>query len=60
MRRILIENARRKRAARHGGGQQRVELQELSLTTATKDDERLAVDDALVEFAGWTRRKPSW
>src|SRR5713226_2729392 len=31
MRRILIENARRKRRLRHGGGQQRVGLEEADL-----------------------------
>src|SRR5438445_3955714 len=33
MRRILIDRARRKHAARHGGGQQRVDLQEMDLAT---------------------------
>jgi RNA polymerase sigma factor (TIGR02999 family) len=51
MRRILIENARRKQAARHGGGQQRVDIEVLNLAVETKDDELLAVDDALDEFA---------
>ena len=31
MRRILVENARRKRALRHGGGQERVDLASLEL-----------------------------
>src|ERR1041384_2955640 len=31
MRRILIENARRKRAARHGGGQARFDIAELEI-----------------------------
>ena len=31
MRRILVENARRKRALRHGGGQERVNLASLEL-----------------------------
>src|ERR1019366_4050496 len=30
MRRILVDNARRKRAQRHGGGQQRLELPDLA------------------------------
>src|SRR5882757_9415865 len=33
MRRILIDRARRKLAARHGGGQQRVEIQEDDLSS---------------------------
>ena len=51
MRRILIETARRKKAARHGGGQQRVDFEVLNLAAPTKDDELLAVDNALDEFA---------
>jgi hypothetical protein len=31
MRRILIDNARRKSALRHGGGQQRLDIQEIEI-----------------------------
>src|ERR1041384_857877 len=51
MRRILIENARRKRALRHGGGQQRVELEHAELASVTDDDQLLAVNDALDKLA---------
>lgn len=51
MRRILINNARRKRALRHGGGQQRVDIDALEVATASKDDEMLAVDEALEKLA---------
>src|SRR5512141_3115592 len=34
MRRILVDNARRKRAERHGGGQQRVEMPDLTSAVA--------------------------
>ena len=47
MRRILIDNARRKRAARHGGGQARMDISEIELATAAKDDELMAVSEAL-------------
>jgi RNA polymerase sigma factor (TIGR02999 family) len=47
MRRILIDRARHKRAARHGGGQQRVDIQEVDLTSPADDDQLLAVSDAL-------------
>jgi DNA-directed RNA polymerase specialized sigma24 family protein len=47
MRRILIDRARRKRAVRHGGGQARLDIQELEIPAATKDDELLAVSEAL-------------
>ncbi|NOS71584.1 MAG: sigma-70 family RNA polymerase sigma factor [Verrucomicrobia bacterium] len=51
MRRILIDRARRKRAVRHGGDQQRVELQEMDLASPTDDDQLLAVSEALDKLA---------
>ncbi len=47
MRRILIDKARRKRAVRHGGDQQRVELEDVVASAPGDDDELLAVNDAL-------------
>jgi len=59
MRRILIENARRKRAARHGGGLQRTELapDELPITGGAPDEELLAVHEALDALAAHDPRK---
>jgi hypothetical protein len=51
MRRILIENARRKRAVRHGGGQQRLDVQEIEIPADLKEDQLLALDDALEKLA---------
>jgi RNA polymerase sigma factor (TIGR02999 family) len=51
MRRILINNARRRLARRHGGGQQRLDIYELEIAAAPKDDEMLAVDEALEKLA---------
>jgi len=51
MRRILIDNARRKRALRHGGGQGRVDIQEAEIAIAAQDDELLAVNEALEKLA---------
>ena len=51
MRRILIDNARRKRAQRHGGGQQRVDVAEIEIPGPADEDELLAVNDALDRFA---------
>jgi len=51
MRRILVDNARRKRAARHGGGQQRVEMPDIGSAEVESDDRVLAVDEALEKFA---------
>jgi len=48
MRRILIESARRKRAIRHGGEQQRVDFQELDIASPMEDDDQLlALHEAL-------------
>jgi RNA polymerase sigma factor (TIGR02999 family) len=56
MRRILIDNARRKRARRHGGGQQRVELEQMEIAAAAKDDQLLAVHDALEKLEAEEKR----
>ncbi len=47
MRRILVENARRKSRLRHGGGQHRVDLDEVELVCGMPSDELLAVNEAL-------------
>src|SRR6266404_5380948 len=51
MRRILIERARRGQAQRHGGGQQRMDVQEIEIPVPAPDEELLAVNDALNGFA---------
>jgi RNA polymerase sigma factor (TIGR02999 family) len=51
MRRILIDRARRKAALRHGGGLQRVDIDEIEIAAPVQDDELLAVNDALDKFA---------
>jgi len=52
MRRILIERARRKRAMRHGGGQQRAESAEMDIAVEGQDtDQLLAVNEALDKLA---------
>jgi RNA polymerase sigma factor (TIGR02999 family) len=55
MRRILIDRARSKRALRHGGGQVRVDIQQLDLTSPDADDQLLAVNDALDKLAAQDR-----
>jgi RNA polymerase sigma factor (TIGR02999 family) len=50
MRRILIDNARRKRRPKHGGDRQRVELDEGLLAADPKQD-LLALDEALSKLA---------
>ena len=52
MRRILIEKARHKSAQRHGGGQQRVDMEGVVEVAAPgDDDELLAVNDALEKLS---------
>jgi RNA polymerase sigma factor (TIGR02999 family) len=52
MRRILIDKARRKRARRHGGDQQRVEIEGvLDVAAPADDDQLLAVNEALDKLA---------
>ena len=58
MRRILIERARRKLAARHGGGQPHEDVDEIEIAAPIeKDDELLAVHEALEKFAAEDREK---
>jgi RNA polymerase sigma factor (TIGR02999 family) len=47
MRRILIENARRKSRLKRGGGMVRVDIEGLNLAAATPDDKMLLIDEAL-------------
>jgi RNA polymerase sigma factor (TIGR02999 family) len=51
MRRILIDKARRKRAQRHGGEWQRVDLESIETAGPGDDDQLLAVNDALDKLA---------
>ncbi|MCC7375203.1 MAG: sigma-70 family RNA polymerase sigma factor [Verrucomicrobiales bacterium] len=51
MRRILIENARRKHRAKRGGQFTRVDLDSIDVAATCSDDQVLAVDEALGELA---------
>ena len=57
MRRILIDRARRKRAMRHGGGQKRVDAEDVEIASATADDQLLAVNEALDKLAAQDKQK---
>ena len=50
MRRILIDNARRKGATKRGGEQQRVSFDEALVVAAEMPEEILALDDAMAEL----------
>jgi len=47
MRRILIDKARRKSRLKHGGGQARLDLENLELAETTPDDNVLLINEAL-------------
>ena len=51
MRRILVEAARRKHAARRGGGQTHADVDEIEIAAPVPDDELLAVHEALDRLA---------
>ena len=57
MRRILIERARRKLAARHGAGAEHVDADDIEIAAPSKDDELLAVHEALDALATHDARK---
>ncbi|MBN2269344.1 MAG: sigma-70 family RNA polymerase sigma factor [Sedimentisphaerales bacterium] len=51
MRRILVDNARRKKSLRHGGKYRRVELENADLAIEDCSDDIVALDEALRELA---------
>jgi len=51
MRRILVENARRKKRLKRGGQLERVDLEEVDLPSPMPDDDLLAMDEALEKLA---------
>jgi RNA polymerase sigma factor (TIGR02999 family) len=57
MRRILIEQARRRHAERHGGGLEAVPLDEMAIATEGTDEQALAVNDALEKLAAVSPQK---
>ena len=50
MRRILVENARRKSRLKRGGGQVRLDIEKVDLAAATPDDKVLLMDEALQQL----------
>jgi RNA polymerase sigma factor (TIGR02999 family) len=50
MRRILIEKARHKSRLKHGGGQARLNIEDLELAQTTPDDKILMIDEALARL----------
>jgi RNA polymerase sigma factor (TIGR02999 family) len=50
MRRILVENARRKSRLKRGGGQTRLDIDDLDLVATSPDDKVLLMDEALEQL----------
>jgi len=50
MRRILVEQARRKASRKHGGGRKRVDLDDVEPAVEPPSEEMLALDDALTRL----------
>jgi RNA polymerase sigma factor (TIGR02999 family) len=57
MRHILIDHARRRRYAKHGGETQQVSIEDASVMTEQRAADLIALDEALVELAKLDPRK---
>lgn len=57
MRHILIDSARRKRALRNGGGQERVDVEEVEIAFEAQDSELLDVHEVLDKLAAEAPQK---
>jgi len=57
MRRILVENARRKLRLKHGGGNERIELHESAIEAPVDDEKILQVNEALDALAAEDSQK---
>jgi len=50
MRRILVEKARRRLRIRHGGGLERVDLDDVEIPAGVREEQLVAMDEALVRL----------
>jgi RNA polymerase sigma factor (TIGR02999 family) len=57
MREVLVEHARRRAAARHGGGRRRVPLDRVLASFEEQDVDVIAVHEALDRLAEWNERQ---
>jgi RNA polymerase sigma factor (TIGR02999 family) len=57
MRRILVDHAKRKRRFKRGGGLKRILLDETAALSTERDEDLLAVDEALETLAGIDERQ---
>jgi RNA polymerase sigma factor (TIGR02999 family) len=56
MRRILVENARRKKRLRHGGGRRQLELEDRHLALQSPVEDMLSLDEALEQLSATDRQ----
>ncbi len=56
MRRILVDNARRKQRRKRGGDWERVDLEEVDIPSPMPDDQLLELDEALTRLAAVDHR----
>jgi RNA polymerase sigma-70 factor, ECF subfamily len=57
MRRILVDHARTRAAAKRSGGKQRVELDDFMASANPRIEQLLILDEALTRLAEWDRRQ---
>ena len=57
MRRILVDHARQRGAAKRPGGKQRVELDDFMAWNSPRFDQLLVLDEALTRLAEWDQRR---
>jgi RNA polymerase sigma-70 factor (ECF subfamily) len=57
MRRILVDHARNRGAAKRGGPPEKISLEDAAVYCTSRPEELLALDDALQEFAKWAPRQ---
>ena len=57
MRRILVDHAKRKHRVKRGGGLKRIQLDEAAALSPERDEDLLAVDEALEKLAGIDERQ---
>ena len=57
MRRILVDHARQRAAAKRPGGKRRVELDDFMVSASPRIEQLLILDEALDRLAGWDRRQ---
>jgi RNA polymerase sigma factor (TIGR02999 family) len=56
MRRVLVDHARSRAAAKRGGPLEKVPIESAAVYCTSRPEELVALDDALQQLAGWAPR----